>query len=71
MRARILQNQSAAETWFKEGCHIIELSNSAGVFQLDQLFREKLAGSGLEPYVELEANIEGEDEKRLFQEFRL
>jgi len=29
MRARILQNQSAAETWFKEGCHIIELSNSA------------------------------------------
>jgi uncharacterized protein len=50
---------------------IIEMSNSAGVFQLDQLFREKLAGSGLEPYVELEARIEGEQEKRLFQEFRL
>ncbi|HEX6134554.1 MAG TPA: HD domain-containing protein [Longimicrobiales bacterium] len=50
---------------------IIEMSNSAGVFQLDQLFREKLAGSGLEPYVELEALIEGEQEKRLFQEFRL
>jgi len=49
----------------------IELSNSAGVFQLDQLFREKLAGSGLEPYLELEANIDGEGEKRLFQEFRL
>jgi uncharacterized protein len=49
----------------------IEMSNSAGVFQLDQLFREKLAGSGLEPYVELEAHIEGEQEKRLFQEFRL
>ena len=49
----------------------IELSNSAGVFQLDQLFRDKLAGSGLEPYLELEANIEGEGEKRLFQEFRL
>jgi hypothetical protein len=49
----------------------IEMSNSAGVFQLDQLFREKLAGSGLEPYVELEAHIEGEAEKRLFQEFRL
>jgi metal-dependent HD superfamily phosphatase/phosphodiesterase len=49
----------------------IEMSNSAGVFQLDQLFREKLAGSGLEPYVELEARIEGEQEKRLFQEFRL
>jgi uncharacterized protein len=50
---------------------IIEMSNSAGVFQLDQLFRDKLAGSGLEPYIELEARIEGEQEKRLFQEFRL
>lgn len=49
----------------------IEMSNSAGVFQLDQLFRDKLAGSGLEPYIELEAHIEGEQEKRLFQEFRL
>ena len=49
----------------------IELSNSAGVFQLDQLFRDKLAGSGLEPYIELEAHIEGEGEKRLFQTFRL
>lgn len=49
----------------------IEMSNSAGVFQLDQLFREKLAGSGLEAYIELEARIEGEHEKRLFQEFRL
>jgi metal-dependent HD superfamily phosphatase/phosphodiesterase len=43
----------------------IEMSNSAGVFQLDQLFREKLAGSGLEPWVEVEAQIEGEEEKRL------
>lgn len=50
---------------------VIEMSNSAGVFQLDQLFREKLAGSGLEGYIELEAHIEGEGEKRLFQEFRI
>lgn len=50
---------------------LIQMSNSAGVFQLDQLFREKLAGSGLEPYIELEAHIEGEGEKRLFQEYRL
>jgi metal-dependent HD superfamily phosphatase/phosphodiesterase len=49
----------------------IEMSNSAGVFQLDQLFRDKLGGSGLEPYIELEAVIEGEGEKRLFQSFRL
>lgn len=49
----------------------IEMSNSAGVFQLDQLFREKLAGSGLESHIEAEAHIEGEGEKRLFTEFRL
>jgi len=48
----------------------IDMSNSAGVFQLDQLFREKLAGSGLEGYVELVASI-GEGEKQLVREFRL
>jgi metal-dependent HD superfamily phosphatase/phosphodiesterase len=50
---------------------VIEMSNSAGVFQLDQLFRDKLKGSGLEPYIELEAEIEGEKEKRLLHGFRL
>ena len=50
---------------------VIEMSNSAGVFQLDQLFREKLRGSGLEDHIELEAEIEGEKEKRLLRGFRL
>ena len=49
----------------------VEMSNSAGVFQLDQLFREKLNGSGLEPYVEVEGKMEGETEKRIFKQFRL
>jgi uncharacterized protein len=49
----------------------IEMTNSAGVFQLDQLFREKLKGSGLEPYIELEALIEGEQEKRILTSFTL
>ncbi|CAN5466004.1 HD domain-containing protein [soil metagenome] len=49
----------------------IEMCNSAGVFQLDQLFREKLAGSGLEPYIELEALLEGEAEKRLVTTYHL
>lgn len=48
----------------------IELSNSAGVFQLDQLLREKLAGSGLEPHIELEAIAVGETEKRLLESYR-
>jgi len=51
---------------------VIELSNSAGVFQLDQLLREKLRGSGLEPHLEVEASmIEGDTERRLVQSFRL
>jgi uncharacterized protein len=50
---------------------VIEMSNSAGVFQLDQLFREKLRGSGIEDYLEVEAKLEGENEKRLFKQFRL
>jgi hypothetical protein len=48
----------------------VQMSNSAGVFQLDQLFRQKLRGSGVEDYVEVEAILEGETEKRLIQDFR-
>ena len=49
----------------------IDMINSAGVFQLDQLLREKLRGSGLEKYIEVEGKMEGETEKRIFHEFRL
>jgi uncharacterized protein len=49
----------------------IEMCNSAGIFQLDQLFREKLAGSGLEAYIELEADLVGETERRLFDTYRI
>ena len=49
----------------------VTMTNSAGVFQLDRLFREKLQGSGLEGHIELEANIEGETEKRLIRTFRV
>lgn len=43
----------------------VTMLNSAGVFQIDELLRDKLQGSGLEPYVEVEATIEGECEKKL------
>ena len=49
----------------------VRMTNSAGVFQLDRLFREKLQGSGLESHFELEASIEGETEKRLIRTFRV
>ena len=48
----------------------VRMTNSAGVFQLDRLFREKLQGSGLEDYLELEARVEG-DEKSLITSFRV
>jgi uncharacterized protein len=50
---------------------VVRMSNSAGIFQLDELLKEKLGGSGLEPYVEVEAMIEGETEKKLIQTFRI
>lgn len=49
----------------------IEMSNSAGVFQVDKLLRDKLRGSGLEGHVMVEAHIEGESEKRIVEAFRL
>ena len=49
----------------------IDLVNSAGVFQLDKLLRDKLNGSGLEPYVEVVAGIEGDTEQRILGEFRI
>lgn len=52
-------------------CITVQMTNSAGVFQLDQLFREKLKGSGLEPHVELRAVLKGDTEERLFKEFKI
>jgi len=49
----------------------VKMTNSAGIFQLDELLKEKLVGSGLEPFVEVEATVEGEAEKKLVQVFRL
>lgn len=49
----------------------IEINNSAGIFQLDQLFREKLRGSGVEEHLELRAFMPGDSEKRLFRQFTL
>ncbi len=49
----------------------VRMNNSAGIFQLDELLKEKLHGSGLEQYVEVEASIEGETEKKLVTVFRI
>jgi uncharacterized protein len=49
----------------------IELNNSAGIFQVDDLLATKIRGTPLEGRVEVLARIEGESEKRLLGEFRL
>jgi uncharacterized protein len=49
----------------------IDLNNSAGIFQVDDLLATKIRGTPLEGKVEVVAQIEGETEKRLLSGFRL
>jgi uncharacterized protein len=49
----------------------ILMTNSSGVYQVDGLLKEKLRGSGLEPYVEVIAHIDTEAEKSLVPIYRL
>jgi len=60
---------SAGET---KPVHIdVLMNNSAGIFQLDELLKEKLKNSTLAPYVELAAHIEGSIEKSLIALYSL
>jgi metal-dependent HD superfamily phosphatase/phosphodiesterase len=49
----------------------IEMNNSAGIFQVDDLLATKLRGTPLEGHVEVVAEVSGETEKRLLPSFRL
>jgi metal-dependent HD superfamily phosphatase/phosphodiesterase len=49
----------------------VKMNNSAGIYQVDELLKSKLHGSGLEPYVEVVARIENEAEKSLVPMYRL
>jgi uncharacterized protein len=49
----------------------IELNNSAGIFQVDDLLATKIRKTPLEGRVEVVAKIEGESEKRLLSGFTL
>jgi metal-dependent HD superfamily phosphatase/phosphodiesterase len=49
----------------------IAMSNSAGIFQVDDLLATKLRGSGLEEYIEVIARIDAEHEQRLIPVFRI
>jgi hypothetical protein len=49
----------------------VVMNNSSGVYQVEELLKAKLKGSGLEPYVEVVARIDAEAEKRLVPMYRL
>jgi metal-dependent HD superfamily phosphatase/phosphodiesterase len=49
----------------------IQMNNSSGLYQVDELLKAKFRGSGLEPYVEVVARIDTEAEKRLVPIYRL
>ena len=49
----------------------VEMNNSAGVFQVDELMANKLRGSGLEDHVEFVARIDAEHEKRLLRVYQI
>lgn len=49
----------------------IAMTNSAGIFQVDELLATKLRGSTLEEHVEVVARIEGEHERRLVPVFEI
>ncbi len=49
----------------------VAMSNSAGIFQVDELLATKLRGSGLEEHIEVIARIESEHEQRLIPVFKI
>jgi metal-dependent HD superfamily phosphatase/phosphodiesterase len=49
----------------------IAMSNSAGIYQVDELLATKLRGSGLEQHIEVVARIDAEHEQRLLPVFRI
>jgi hypothetical protein len=49
----------------------ILLNNSAGIFQLDELLKNKIIGSGIEKYLDVHAYINQKIEKGLIKEYRI
>jgi len=49
----------------------IRMSNSAGIFQIDELLKARIVGSGLEKYVHVVAEIVGEKERKIIEKFEI
>lgn len=55
----------------KPVCIEIELANSAGIFQIDELLKNKLRFSPLKQYIQVTARIEGDTERKLFDSYSI
>jgi len=53
----------------KPVCIEINLANSAGIFQVDELLMNKLKTSNIEEYIEVAVKIEGEMERKLIKSY--
>jgi metal-dependent HD superfamily phosphatase/phosphodiesterase len=49
----------------------ILMNNSAGLFQVDELLKNKILGSGLEPHIDVNAYIDRKTEKNLLKTFSI
>ena len=49
----------------------IKMSNSAGVFQIDELLKPRIEISGLQQYFHVVAEITGEKERRIIDKFEI
>lgn len=49
----------------------ITMSNSAGIFQIDELLKPRIENSGLENYIHVIAEITGEKERKILDKFEI
>ncbi|MCX8153674.1 MAG: HD domain-containing protein [Candidatus Bathyarchaeota archaeon] len=49
----------------------ITMSNSAGVFQIDELLKPRIEKSGLQNYIRVVAEITGEKERKILEKFEI
>jgi metal-dependent HD superfamily phosphatase/phosphodiesterase len=50
---------------------VVEMENSAGIFQVDSLFNEKIKGSGLEQYISLSVENTSSTEKKIVNQYEI
>ena len=69
--ARAIDDVNIRKGENKPVCIEIKLTNSAGIFQIDELLKNKLRNSPLKPFVEVIAKMEGELEPSLFDSYSM